>query len=44
MPEDAARRYPHKQAWMNTYLGILIFKLRPVAGSGGGQPSQNNLT
>jgi hypothetical protein len=25
------RRYPHKQAWMNKYLGILIFKLRPLA-------------
>lgn len=29
LAEEAARRYPHKQAWMNTYLGILIFKLRP---------------
>ncbi|MBL7258208.1 class I SAM-dependent methyltransferase [Paractinoplanes lichenicola] len=28
---ETARRYPHKQAWMNKYLGILIFKLRPVA-------------
>jgi SAM-dependent methyltransferase len=28
---DAACRYPHKQAWMNRYLGILIFKLRPLA-------------
>ncbi|MBM2615979.1 methyltransferase domain-containing protein [Actinoplanes sp. LDG1-06] len=28
---EAARRYPHKQAWMNKYLGILIFKLRPLA-------------
>ncbi len=26
---DARRRYPHKQQWMNKYLGILIFKLRP---------------
>jgi SAM-dependent methyltransferase len=34
MPEDAARRHPHKQEWMNKYLGILIFKLRPLpAGS-----------
>jgi SAM-dependent methyltransferase len=31
LPEDAGRRYPHKQAWMNKYLGILIFKLRPHA-------------
>ncbi|TCC25763.1 class I SAM-dependent methyltransferase [Kribbella speibonae] len=30
LSEDARRRYPHKQAWMNKYLGILIFKLRPV--------------
>lgn len=28
---ETARRYPHKQAWMNRYLGILIFKLRPLA-------------
>ena len=32
LPEDARRRYPHKQAWMNKYLGILVFKLRPRAG------------
>jgi len=32
LPEDARRRYPHKQAWMNKYLGILIFKLRPHPG------------
>jgi SAM-dependent methyltransferase len=31
LSEEAARRYPHKQAWMNKYLGILIFKLRPLA-------------
>ncbi|RZU10455.1 SAM-dependent methyltransferase [Kribbella rubisoli] len=30
LPEDARLRYPHKQAWMNKYLGILIFKLRPL--------------
>ena len=29
LSDDARRRYPHKQAWMNKYLGILIFKLRP---------------
>ncbi|TVR46312.1 MAG: hypothetical protein EA425_17420 [Puniceicoccaceae bacterium] len=28
LSEEARRRYPHKQAWMNKYLGILIFKLR----------------
>ncbi|XVU22862.1 class I SAM-dependent methyltransferase [Actinoplanes sp. CA-054009] len=31
LSEEAARRYPHKQAWMNKHLGILIFKLRPLA-------------
>lgn len=30
LSEDARRRYPHKQAWINKYLGILIFKLRPL--------------
>jgi SAM-dependent methyltransferase len=30
LSEEARRRYPHKQAWMNKYLGILIFKLRPL--------------
>ena len=30
LTEEAAHRYPHKQAWMNKYLGILIFKLRPL--------------
>lgn len=29
LSEEAGRRYPHKQAWMNKHLGILIFKLRP---------------
>ena len=32
MPGEAAERYPHKQAVMNKYLGILMFKLRPVPG------------
>lgn len=31
LPEDAGRRFPEKQAWMNKYLGILIFKLRPLS-------------
>jgi hypothetical protein len=30
MPEDARRRYPHKQAVLNKYLGILMFKLKPL--------------
>ncbi|WP_020017519.1 class I SAM-dependent methyltransferase [Promicromonospora sukumoe] len=29
LSEEARRRYPHKQVWMDKYLGILIFKLRP---------------
>lgn len=32
LSDDARRRYPHKQAWMDKYLGILIFKLRPIPG------------
>lgn len=32
MPAEAAERYPHKQAAMNKYLGILMFKLRPLPG------------
>lgn len=28
LSDDARHQYPHKQAWMNKYLGILIFKLR----------------
>ncbi len=30
MPAEAAERYPHKQEVMNKYLGILLFKLRPL--------------
>jgi SAM-dependent methyltransferase len=32
LSEDARRRYPHKQEWMNKHLGILIFRLRPLPG------------
>ena len=32
LSEDAGRRFPEKQEWMNKYLGILIFKLRPLTG------------
>ena len=32
MPAAAAQRYPHKQAVLNKYLGILMFKLRPLPG------------
>jgi SAM-dependent methyltransferase len=31
LSEDARSRYPHKQAWMDKYLGILIFVLRPLS-------------
>lgn len=30
LSDDARRQYPHKQEWMNKYLGILIFKLRAL--------------
>jgi hypothetical protein len=30
LTEKAGRRYPHKRAWLNRYLGILIFRLRPL--------------
>lgn len=30
MPVEAALRHPHKQAVMNKYLGILMFRLRPL--------------
>jgi hypothetical protein len=30
LSEEARRRYPHKQEWMDRYLGILIFVLRPL--------------
>ena len=30
MPVEAARRYPHKQAALDTHLGILIFRLRAL--------------
>jgi SAM-dependent methyltransferase len=33
LSEDARRNFPHKQAWMNKHLGILIFRLRPVPTS-----------
>jgi SAM-dependent methyltransferase len=35
LSEDARSRYPHKQAWMDKYLGILIFKLRPLPDNKG---------
>lgn len=30
LSDDAGRRFPHKLEWMNKYLGILIFRLRPL--------------
>lgn len=32
MPAAAAERYPHKQAVMNAYLGIVLFRLCPLPG------------
>lgn len=34
LSEDARHRYPHKQEWMDTYLGILVFVLRPLPITG----------
>ena len=28
-PEDQ-RRFPHKQAWLDEHLGVILFKLRPL--------------
>ncbi|WP_127506011.1 class I SAM-dependent methyltransferase [Actinoplanes solisilvae] len=39
LDDEAARRYPHKQAYLNKYLGILIFKLRPLAPAESKPPS-----
>lgn len=33
LSEEDARRFPHKQEWMNRYLGILVFRLRPLPAS-----------
>ena len=30
LTEEQRTLYPHKQAWMAKYLGILVFKLRPL--------------
>jgi len=30
LPADAGLKFPLKREWMNKYLGILIFKLRPL--------------
>jgi 2-polyprenyl-3-methyl-5-hydroxy-6-metoxy-1,4-benzoquinol methylase len=32
LSDEDRRRYPHKHEWMGKYLGILIFKLRPLVG------------
>lgn len=32
MAAEVGERYPHKQAVMNKYLGMLMFKLRPLPG------------
>ncbi len=30
LSDQARREFPHKEAWMNKHLGILIFRLRPL--------------
>jgi len=41
MPPEAAERYPHKRAVLDKYLGILMFKLRPLPeGASGGVPGR----
>lgn len=30
LSDEARRRYPHKQTWLDKYLGILAFRLRPL--------------
>lgn len=32
LPAEAAERHPHKKAVMDAYLGILLFRLRPLPG------------
>ena len=32
------RRFPHKQAWLDKHLGMIIFKLRPHANGHAGSP------
>ena len=49
MPADAAERFPHKQAVLDRYLGILIFKLRPIpdrspCGPAGEGPTPHKMT
>ena len=34
MAVELAQRYPHKQAVLEKYLGILMFVLRPLPGRG----------
>lgn len=39
LPAEAAERFPRKQEVLNKYLGILMFKLRPLPSGGSGQRS-----
>ncbi len=32
LSEEARQRYPHKRAWLDKHLGILVFTLRPIPG------------
>ncbi|XOV86397.1 MAG: class I SAM-dependent methyltransferase [Pseudomonadota bacterium] len=42
MSDDSRRRYPHKEAWMNKYLGILMFKLRALPAQKGATSSSES--
>ncbi|WP_410788923.1 hypothetical protein [Kribbella sp. C-35] len=30
LSEEKKQQYPHKQAWLSQYVGIIIFRARPV--------------
>ena len=30
LSEEDQRRFPHKQAWLDEHLGVIVFKLRPI--------------
>jgi SAM-dependent methyltransferase len=43
LSEDAGGRYPHKKAWMDKYLGILIFTLRPLPDPKAGSDASGRI-
>ena len=38
------RRFPHKQAWLDKHLGMIIFKLRPRSNGQAGRSLTSSLT